>query len=51
MFVFLAITIQMGHSLWDQMTDYRAKTDQFYTPSYSNMIKETHPSVSAFHGQ
>jgi hypothetical protein len=38
MLVFLT-TIQMGHSLWDQLTDYWAQTDQFYTPFYSTTTK------------
>jgi hypothetical protein len=37
--LFLAITIQMGHCIRDQLTDYWATMDQFYTPFYSNTIK------------
>jgi hypothetical protein len=29
----------MGHCLWDWLTDYRANVDQFYAPSYSNMMR------------
>jgi hypothetical protein len=39
MFVFLAITIQMGHCILDKLTDYWATMEQFYTPFYSNMMK------------
>ena len=38
MFVFLAITVQMGHGLGDQLTDCWAKMDHFYTPFYSKMM-------------
>jgi hypothetical protein len=39
MFVFLAITIQMGHCLQDQLTDCWEKMDQFLTPFYSSMMR------------
>jgi hypothetical protein len=39
MLVFLAITIQMGHDLWDKLTDYWATSDQLYTPFYTNAMK------------
>ena len=32
MFVFLALTIQMGHGVRDKLTDYWATVDQLYTP-------------------
>jgi hypothetical protein len=37
MFVFLAVTIQIGHCLPDQLTD---NLDQFYTPFHSNMMRQ-----------
>jgi hypothetical protein len=40
MFVFLAITVQMGHCIRDQLTDYWATMEQFYMPFYSNMMKQ-----------
>ena len=39
MFVFLALTIQMGHGVRDKLTDYWAILDQLYTPFYSTMMK------------
>ena len=39
MFVFLALTIQMGHGVRDKLTDYWATLDQLYTPFYSTMMK------------
>lgn len=39
MFVFLALTIQMGHYLRDKLTNYWARSDQLHTPFYSNMMK------------
>jgi hypothetical protein len=35
MFVFLAITIQMGHRIQDKLTDNWSTTYQFHTSSYS----------------
>jgi hypothetical protein len=40
MFVFLTITIQMKWCLRDQLTDCWAETDQFYTPFYTNTIRQ-----------
>jgi hypothetical protein len=40
MFVFVAITIQIGHCLQDQLTYYGVKTYQFHTPIYTNMMKQ-----------
>jgi hypothetical protein len=40
MFVFLSITVQMEHCLWNHLTDYWAKIDQFYTSFYRNMMKQ-----------
>ena len=40
MFVFVAVTIQMGHCLPDQLTDHWAKLDQFYTPFYSTIMRQ-----------
>ena len=39
MFVFLAVTIQMGHCLRERVSDYWCRMDQFYTPFYSNVMK------------
>jgi hypothetical protein len=39
MFVFLALTIQMGHGIRDNLTDYWATLDQLYTPFYGTMMK------------
>ena len=39
MFVFLALTIQMGHCVRDKLTDYWATVDQLYTPFYGTMMK------------
>jgi len=39
MFVFLALTIQIGHGVRDTITDYCATLDQLYTPFYSTMKK------------
>jgi hypothetical protein len=38
MFVFLALTIQMGHCLREKLTDYWSRNEQLYTPFYSNMM-------------
>jgi len=40
MFVFFALTIQMGHGVRDKMTDYWATVDQLYTPFYGTMMKQ-----------
>jgi hypothetical protein len=48
------ITIQMGHDLWDKLTDYSATSNELYTPFYSNAMKRdisSHPSLSALHRQ
>ena len=39
MLVFLAITIQMGHGIWDKLTDYWAMSNQFHTSFYSSAIE------------
>ena len=39
MFVFLALTIEMGQGVRDKLTDYRATVDQLYTPFYGTMMK------------
>jgi len=39
MFVFLALTIQMGHGVRDKLTDYWATVDQLYTPFYGTIMK------------
>ena len=38
MLVFLMKTIQMGHCIWDKMTDYWATTKHFHTSFYSSAI-------------
>jgi len=38
MFVFLALTIQMGHGVRDKLTDYWSTLDQVYTPFYGTMM-------------
>jgi hypothetical protein len=40
MFVFLALTIQMGHGIRDKLTDYLSTLDQVHTPFYGNMMKQ-----------
>ena len=40
MFVFLALTIQMGHGVRDKLTDYWSTLDQLYTPFYGTMMKQ-----------
>jgi len=40
MFVFLALTIQMGHGVRDKLTDYWATVDQLYIPFYGTMMKQ-----------
>jgi hypothetical protein len=42
MFVFLALTMNMGHVVGDKLTDYLATMDQLYTPFYSTMMKWDH---------
>ena len=39
MFVFLALTIQMGNGIRDKLTDYWATVDQLYTPFCGSMMK------------
>jgi len=39
MFVFLALTIQMGHGVREKLTDYWVTVDQLYTPFYGTMMK------------
>ena len=39
MFLFLAVTIQMGHCLRDRLTDYWSTSENFYTPFYSSTMK------------
>jgi len=39
MLVFLPITIQMGHSTRNKLTDYWARTNQFHTSIYSSAMK------------
>jgi len=40
MFVFLALTIQMGHGVRDKLTDYWSTLDQLYTPFYGTMMNQ-----------
>jgi len=37
-FVFLALTVQMGHCVRDKLTDYWCTLDQLYTPFYGTMM-------------
>ena len=37
--LFLALTIQIGHSVRDKLTDYWATVDQLYTTFYGTMMK------------
>jgi len=39
MFVFLALTIWMGHGVRDKLTDYWSTLGQLYTPFYGTMMK------------
>ena len=39
MLVFRVITIQIGHCLWDKLTDYWATTIQFHTSFYSKATR------------
>ena len=39
MLVFLAITIHMGHSIRDKLTDYWSRAYNFQTPFYGNCMK------------
>jgi hypothetical protein len=38
MHVFLAITISMGHCIWDELTDYWSRADNFPTAFYGNAM-------------
>jgi hypothetical protein len=50
MLVFLAITTEMGHDLWDRLTDYWATSDQLYMPFYNETGQiSSHPMLSALH--
>ena len=40
MFVFLALTVQMGHGVRDKLTDYWSTLDQLYTTFYGTMMKQ-----------
>ena len=39
MFVFVVLTIQMGHGIRDKLRDYWATVDQLYTLFYGTMMK------------
>jgi len=39
MLVFLAITIQMGHCIWDKLTDYWSRSYNYHTAFYGNAMK------------
>ena len=39
MFVFLAVTVQMGHCLRERLTDYWSTAENYYTPFYSSTMK------------
>jgi len=36
---FIPITIQMGHSTWDKLTEYWARINQSHTSLYSSAMK------------
>jgi hypothetical protein len=38
MFLFLAISLQMGHNMCDRFRDYWTRTEQFFTPFYPNTM-------------
>ena len=40
MFLFLAIIVQMGHAICDRLRDYWTRTEQFFTPFYSNIMAQ-----------
>ena len=40
MFVFLALTEQMGHGIRDKLTDFWSTVDQVYTTYYCTMMKQ-----------
>ena len=40
MIVFLAVTLQMGHSLRERLADYWSTADNFYTPFYRITMKQ-----------
>ena len=40
MHVFLAITISMGHCIWDEMTDCWSRADNFHTAFYCNAMPQ-----------
>jgi hypothetical protein len=42
MFVFLALTMNMGHDIADKLTDYLATMGQLYMSFYSTMMKWDH---------
>ena len=39
MLVFLSVTIQMGHFIWDKLTDYWSRSYNFHTLFYGNATK------------
>jgi hypothetical protein len=39
MFLFTAVTVQLGHCIQNWQMEYCTTMDHFYTPFYSNMIK------------
>ena len=39
MLVFLAVTIKMGHCIWEKLTDYWSRSYNFHTPFYGNAMK------------
>jgi hypothetical protein len=46
MFVFLALTIQLGHGLRNKLTDYWSTKDQLYTPFFDTLMKRDHTFTS-----
>ena len=53
MFVFLALTVPMGHGVRDKLADYWATVDQLYTPFYGTNDETgpipSHPSLLTFY--
>ena len=40
MLVFLALTIQMGHYIWDKLKDYWSRAEHFHTTFCGNAMKQ-----------
>ena len=52
MHAFLAITINVGHCIWDEMPDYWSRGDNFHTAFYGNaMPRDTFLHILRFLGR